>query len=158
MEYKIVFIALAICFLSVIESVVAAPLPSPATASVVEENMETWAVNYPRAASELEVWVTTYRDTARALFKWDGFRPEQSKTFVIWVNTHQGKGIDVFSAQHTDWLRFNEIIVKYRSEMSAFVVWCRFHPKASTALMQHPRALHWVGRHLYKSSLKAKDD
>lgn len=154
MGYKIVLTALAICFLSAIEGT-AATLQSPSAAtSVVDGSTETWAGNYQRAASELETWVTTYRDAARALFKWDACSPEQSKAFVIWIITHQGKGIDVFAAQHTEWARFNDIIGKYRSEMNTFVVWCRFHPKASASLMQHPRALHWLGRHLYRPILQ----
>lgn len=158
MKFKISIITLALCFLSIIGSAAAAPLPLSAEASVADEKIETWADNHKRAASELGDWVTAYRSAARELFKWDAMHPEKSRIFVTWVTTHQGKGIDAFTAQYPDWARFNEIIKEYRSAICAFIVWCRFHPKASAALMQHPRALHWVGRHLYESSMKSKGD
>jgi hypothetical protein len=154
LKNRISTMTLVLCLLSCIVSASEAPLPSSATASAVEEKLETWADNHPRAAAELGEWVTLNRDAARKLFKWDAVHPEQSTTFVTWIITHQGKGIDAFTAQHTDWSRFNEIIKEYRSAIGDFIVWCRFHPKASMKLMLHPRALHWVGRHLYESSLK----
>ena len=152
MKNKICFLTLVLCFQSSVGIVTAAPLPSSSAACIAEEKIETWADNHTRAAAELGEWVTINRDAAREIFKWDATHPEQSKTFVNWVITHQGKGIDAFTAQHMEWTRFNEIIRENHSAVSTFIVWCRFHPKASMALMQHPRALHWAGRHLYEFS------
>lgn len=149
MIFNIKYITTVICFLSFIGSAVAAPVPSATASAVAEEQIETWADNYPRAASELGNWVNTYKEAARQLFKWDSRHPEQTKLFVTWINTHQGKGIDVFTAQHTDWNRLKKIITCHSSALGDFIVWCRFHPKATASLMQHQRALHWVGRHLY---------
>jgi hypothetical protein len=148
MKYNPLIVISVICFLSLIGSAIAAPLSLVTT----EEKIETWAGNHPRAASELGAWVDIYKEAARQLFKWDSKHPEQTKLFVTWVNTHQGKGIDVFTAQHTDWNRLNRIIASQSTALSDFVVWCRFHPKATAALMQHQRALHWVGHHLYAST------
>ena len=149
MRYKSSFITVVVCFLSIIGGAVAVPLPSVAADPAAEEKIEIWAENHPRAASELGEWVNTYRDAARELFKWDSAHPEKSKIFVTWVITHQGKGIDAFTGQYADWPSFYEIIKGHRPAVGAFIVWCRFHPKAAAALMQHPRALLWVGRHLY---------
>jgi hypothetical protein len=153
MIYKFSIITVVLIFLGVIGGAAATPPPPSSAVSVAEEKIETWADNHPRAASELGEWVTINTDAARELFKWDAFHPEQSKLFATWVITHQGKGLDVFTLQHTDWHRFQAIIREHHSAVSAFMVWCRFHPKATMALMQHPRALHWVGRHLYESLL-----
>jgi hypothetical protein len=30
------------------------------------------------------------------------------------------------------------------------MAWCRRHPPAAQALMNHPRALEWVGHNLYR--------
>jgi hypothetical protein len=158
MNYKIILTIMVISFLSITGSAAAVALHLAAAIPVAEDTIENWADNYPRAASELGEWVNVHRDAARELFKWDSSHPEQSKAFVTWVITHQGKGIDAFTAQYTDWTRFSDIIKGHRPAVCAFIVWCRFHPKASAALMQHPRALHWVGRHLYESSLKGKGD
>lgn len=152
MKYKLFIIISVICSLGLIGSAIAAPPPPLNTSTAGEEKIEMWADNHPRAASELGVWVNIYKEAARQLFKWDSRHPEQTKLFVTWVNTHQGKGIDVFTAQHTDWNRLNRIIVSHSSALGEFVVWCRFHPKATAELMRHQRALHWVGRHLYESS------
>lgn len=141
-----------ICCLSPIGSAIASFPPSVTVAVTAEEKIEMWAGNHPRAASALGAWINSYKEAAHQLFKWDSRHPEQTKLFVAWVNTHQGKGIDVFTAQHTDWSRLNKIIASYSVALSEFVVWCRFHPKATAALMHHQRALHWVGHHLYKSS------
>ena len=142
-----------ICFLGLIGNAIATPLPPVTISTVSEEKIETWADTYPRAASELGEWVNTYEEAARQLFKWDFRHPEQTKLFIIWVNTHQGKSVDIFKAQHnTEWNRFNKIITSHSAALSDFVVWCRFHPKATAVLMQHSRALHWVGRHLYLST------
>ena len=153
MNYKTSIILSVIFFMVFIGSAIAAPLPPAATTSTVAvEKIETWADTHPRAASELGTWVNTYQEAAHQLFKWDFRHPEQTKLFVTWVNTHQGKCIDVFTAQHTDWNRLNRIITSHSTAMSGFVVWCRFHPKATAALMQHQRALYWVGQHLYAST------
>ena len=152
MKYKTHIIATAVCFLNLIGGVIAAPLPSATTSTVAEERIEAWADNHPRAASELGIWIHTYKEAARQLFKWDSRHPEQTKLFVTWVNTHQGKGADVFAAQHTEWNRLHRIITCHSTALGDFVVWCRFHPKAIAALMRHQRALNWVGRHLYESS------
>ena len=141
-----------ICCLSLLGNAIAEPLLPVTTSVVAEEKIETWAANHPRAASDLGAWVNAYKDAAHQLFKWDSWHPEQTKLFVAWVNSHQGKGIDVFTAQHSDWSRLNKIMASYSVALSEFVVWCRFHPKATAALMHHQRALHWVGHHLYKSS------
>ncbi len=149
MKDIICFILSAICFISLIGNAIAEPLPLVNTSVAAEEKIETWADNHPRAASDLGAWVNTYKAAAHQLFKWDSRNPEQTKLFVAWVNTHQGKGIDVFTAQHTDWNRLNRITTSYGTALSDFIVWCRFHPKATAALMHHQRALHWVGHHLY---------
>ena len=152
MKYNPLVIILIICFLSLIGSALAAPLPSANTSTVAEEKIEAWADIHPRAANELRIWVNTYKEAALQLFKWDFKHPEQTKLFVTWVNTHQGKGIDAFTAKHSEWNRLNRIVMCHNSALVGFVVWCRFHPKAIAALMHHQRALHWVGSHLYSST------
>jgi hypothetical protein len=126
------------------------PLYSVASDSPAEEKIETWADNHPRAATELGEWVSTHREAAQAIFKWDSKHPEQSKSFVMWVISHLGKRIDVYTEEHADLRRFNKIVESHRDAVNTFVVWCRFHPKATAALMQHPGALHWIGQHVYK--------
>lgn len=128
-----------------------------AAASVAEEKIEIWADSHPSAAFELGEWMNSNRAAARAFIRWDSTHPEQTRSFVTWVTTHQGKGIDVFASEHTDWNRFNEIIKEHRSAVVSFIVWCRFHPTASAALMRHPRALHWEWKHVFKSIYKAKE-
>ena len=152
MKYIIRIILSVFFSLSLLGSAIASFPPSVNASIVAEEKIETWAENHPRAASELGAWVYTHKEAAHQLFKWDSKHPEQTKRFVAWVNTHQGKGIDVFTTKHADWNCLNRIATSYSTALSDFVVWCRFHPKATAALMHHQRALHWVGHHLYVSS------
>lgn len=152
MKYNLLIIISVISSLGHIGSAIAAPPPPVTVSSIAEEKIETWADNHPRAANELGIWVNTYKEAAHQLFKWDFRHPEQTKLFVTWVNTHQGKGIDAFTAKHSDWNRLNRMVMCHNSALVGFVVWCRFHPKATAALMQHQRALHWVGRHLYATT------
>jgi len=148
---------LCIVFLGIILSAGYVPVPLLFAAPAAEEKIESWADIHPRAAAELGEWVNTYKEAAQAIFRWDFLYPDQTKIFVAWSNTHQGKGVEVFAAEHTDWNRFNRITREHRAAVGSFIVWCRFHPKASLTLMQHPRALHWVGKNLYKYITKAKE-
>jgi hypothetical protein len=158
LKYMVISALLAFGFLRIFTYAEAADLPVSIAVSNADEKIDAWADSHPRAASDLGEWINSNRNAAREVFRWDSLHPEQSKIFVSWVTTHQGKGIDLFLARHTDWKRFSEVVKGHRSAVGAFVVWCRFHPKASEALMQHSRALHWVGHHLFGSYLKVKDD
>src|SRR5450631_2366702 len=100
MNFTICFTMLALVFPGSFGRASAAMLPVPVAASSADEKIDTWADSHPRAASELGEWVDSNRNAARELFKWDSHHPDQSKTFVTWVTTHQGKGIDLFLAQH----------------------------------------------------------
>lgn len=150
MKSKTGILTIAISFLIIFGNSALFPLFSAASDSPAEEKIESWADNHPRAASELGEWVNTHKEAAQAIFKWDSKHPEQSKLFVTWVISHLGKKIDVFTEDHEEWRSFIKLIESHHDAVSSFVVWCRYHPKATAALMQHPGALHWVGKHLYK--------
>ena len=111
--------------------------------------IEAWVAGFPRASEDLRLWVASHGGEAKVLFRWDARRPEQTKEFVSWVTSHQGKGIDSFVERHREWRRFDRIVREHRQLLCDFVVWCRFHPKASAALMDTPRALHRYGRYYY---------
>lgn len=114
-----------------------------------EENMiESWINNHSRAATALAEWIDCNNEASLEIFKWDYKHPDQSREFVNWANTRQVKGIDVFIEKHRDWKRFNKILLRHRAAINTFVVWCRFHPNASTKLMKYPQALYLFGQYI----------
>ena len=126
-----------------IGSITLMPQHSIALASNSDAKIESWAESHPLAASELKEWMITHREGAQAIIKWESNHPEQLRTFVTWVVTHLGIKVDVFLEEHADWRRFIRMVESHHEDINEFVVWCRFHPKATTELIQHPRALHW---------------
>ena len=127
------------------------PLHSYASESPAEVKIEQGADNHPRAASDLLEWMDTHKEGAREIIKWEGRHPERIKTFVTWVITHVGKKYDVFVEEHANWKRFNRLVKYHSDAVNDFVVWCRFYPKATSELMQHSKALHWIDKHLNKT-------
>ena len=131
--------------------------PTPAAAIPLREAaIERWADNHPEAAADLGNWVKNHPQAARKFFTWDGTHPVRSKMFVTWAITHPGEGIDLFVAQHPGWPYFNEIMMKDRPAAQTFIVWCRRHPRAAQALMNHPGGLQWAGNHLYRAYWEMK--
>jgi hypothetical protein len=123
----------------------AAAAPPPATPT----GLEQWSANHPEASRELGEWVRTHPDAAARLFEWDGHHPEKSKLFVTWALTHPAMTIDAFAAEHPGWPVFDQIIERHRPAAETFLLWCRRHPPAAEALMNHSGGLDWAGRHLY---------
>ena len=117
-----------------------------------EEGIERWAGNHPDAARELGVWVQTHPQAAALFLEWDGHNPERSHEFVTWVITYPAQPIEGFVATHPGWPYFARIMESHRPAAEAFMAWCRRHPQAAEALMNHPGGLDWAGRHLYASS------
>src|SRR5664279_4466444 len=107
MKSKIRFTSFVIGFLIMFVTVAATPILATALDLPVAEKIESWADSYPKAATELGIWVNDYRGAARKLFRWDSNHPDKSKIFVIWINTHQGRGVDVFLSEHKEWKGFN---------------------------------------------------
>ena len=138
-----------ICLMIFIGSNALAPVTSVAAVAMAKQGVDDWVATHPRAVKEFEEWVISNRSVAQALFRWDNNHPDQSKVFVMWILTHQGKGIDVFAAQHLEWTHLNRIIRENRDAMEDFVVWCRFHPKATGQLIKNRRALYYFGQHLF---------
>ena len=60
------------------------------------------------------------------------------------------QGLDAFVRTHPGWPFFNEIMERHRPAAEGFMAWCRRHPPAAQALMNHPRGLEWAGHHLYQ--------
>jgi hypothetical protein len=121
----------------------AAPGPAPSAASI-----EQWNVNHPEAARDLCAWVRTHPDAAHQFFEWDAHHPDRSHEFVTWAITHPGENIDWFVQQHPGWQTFDVMTETHRPAANSFIVWCRRHPRAAEALMDHPRGLEWAGNHL----------
>jgi hypothetical protein len=121
--------------------------PPPAPGSVP---LERWADVHPEAARELGDWTRAHPQAARRFFDWDGHHPEKAHEFVFWTIAHPAEGLDAFAATHPGWPFFNEVMARHRPAAEAFMFWCRRHPPAAEALMNHPRALEWVGHHLYQ--------
>jgi hypothetical protein len=122
--------------------------PAPALPAALA-SLDQWAANHPEAAQELGDWVRTHPEAAARFFEWDAHHPERSRLFVIWAVNHAGLSIDVFVATHPDWPIFDQSMERHRPAAEAFLRWCRRHPPAAAALMNHPGALDWAGRHLY---------
>jgi len=129
------------------------PAPPPGYAPPAPSGpvaLERWAEVHPEAARELGDWAHAHPQAAQRFFEWDGHHPEKSHEFVTWTIMHPAQGIDAFIATHPRWPFFDEIMAKHRPAADAFMAWCRRHPPAAEALMNHPRALEWAGHNLYK--------
>jgi hypothetical protein len=124
----------------------ARPVPAPAPGPA---GIEMWDRNHPEASRELGVWAREHRDAARKFFEWDGHHPERSHEFVTWAINHPGEGIRAFAATHPRWEYFDDIARDHVPAANEFMGWCRRHPQAAEALMNHPRGLEWAGHHLY---------
>jgi hypothetical protein len=122
--------------------------PPPASA-LPPSGLEEWSANHPQASRELGEWVRTHPEAAARFFEWDAHHPERSKIFVGWAITHPGLSIDAFVAMHPSWPLFDQIMERHRPAAESFLFWCRRHPPAAAALMDHSSALDWAGRHLY---------
>jgi hypothetical protein len=114
--------------------------------------MERWGETHPAASQELGVWVQTHPDAAARFFEWDGHHPERAHEFVTWSIYHPAQPIEGFVATHPGWQYFDQIVLHHRPAADAFMAWCRRHPQAAEALMNHPGGLDWAGHHLYASS------
>lgn len=114
--------------------------------------LDAWEHDHPEASRELGAWVKAHPHAARKLFGWDAHHPERSKAFVTWAITQRGEGIGAFAQTHPRWESFDELMLHHRPAANAFIGWCRRHPGAAEALMNHPGGLDWVGRHLYAGS------
>jgi hypothetical protein len=111
--------------------------------------IERWARNHPPASQALGEWVRVHPQAAAMFFQWDGQHPAKAKEFVTWTIYNPGAPIDVFVATHPGWPTFDQISMNHRPAADAFMVWCRRHPQAAEALMNHPHGLEWAGHHLY---------
>lgn len=130
-------------------AVVAALLAVPVASRAEPLGLEAWQKNHPQASVELGSWVKGHPEAAERFFTWDGNHPERSKEFVTWTLRHPGDDVDVFVLSHRGWPIFDEIMEHHRPAAIAFMGWCRRHPRAAEALMNHPRGLEWAGHHLY---------
>jgi len=130
----------------------AAALLVPAMAMAEPAGLTMWSRNHPQASRELGLWVKGHPEAAERFFTWDGHHPERSKEFVTWTIAHPGDTIDVFVMERRGWPVFDEIMERHRPAAEAFMAWCRRHPRAAEALMNHPRGLEWAGHHLYRDS------
>lgn len=127
--------------------------PTPQAAVAIDR----WADNYPGAANDLGNWVKKHPQAARKFFEWDGTHHDRSKLFVTWAITHSRENIDTFVLQHLDWSYFGELMEHHRPAAQEFINWCRRHPRAAEALMNHPSGLQWAGNHLYKAYWEMKN-
>jgi hypothetical protein len=112
--------------------------------------LEHWALIHGEAARDLGVWIHTQRKAARRLFEWDGKHPEESHELVTWLLANPNVDLDVFTNHHREWRLLVDLVTNHRVAMDAFMTWCRRNRPAVEALMIHPRALEWVGHHLYE--------
>jgi hypothetical protein len=128
-------------------AVVAALVPALALAE--PPGLEQWSRNHPEASRELGLWVRNHPDAARKFFEWDSTHPARSKEFVTWSIMNRAQPIDTFIATHLNWQYFDEIAAHHRPAANAFMDWCRRHPEAAEALMNHSGGLRWAGDHLY---------
>jgi hypothetical protein len=108
-----------------------------------------WKDKHPQAAQALRDWVRKNPDAARRLFAWDGVHPEQTKALVDWAFHKPPGDVVAFHTKHQDWPQFQEMLDKHRNALNDFVAWARQDPDAAKDLIEHPRALEWVGKHLY---------
>lgn len=122
---------------------------SPPPAKV---GMERWAENHPVASEELGGWVRQHPEAASLFFQWDSQHPERAHEFVTWTIRHPGQPIEGFVATHPGWQYFDRICEHHRPAADLFMAWCRRHPEAAEALMNHPGGLYWAGTHLYAGS------
>jgi hypothetical protein len=126
------------------------PLLPPPTMAPAPVPLERWAQVHPEAARELGDWARNHPEAAQRFFEWDGRHPEKAHEFVTWTVTQPSGGLDAFVATHPGWPFFKDVVERHRPAGEAFIVWCRRHPAAAEALMNHPRGLEWAGHHLYK--------
>lgn len=133
--------ALAIAGIACARPAVAAA-PAPA-------GIEAWERNHPEAARELGGWARTHAEAARKFFTWDGRHHERAHEFVTWAINHPNEGIRAFADSHRGWEGFDDIALNHVPAANAFIAWCRRHPQAAEALMNHPAGLEWAGHHLY---------
>ena len=108
-----------------------------------------WKDKNPQAAQALQEWVRKNPNAARRLFAWDGAHPEQTKAMVDWALDKPRDDAIAFHTKHQDWPTFQELLDKHRDALNDFLAWARQNPEAAKDLMSHPRALEWVGKHLY---------
>ena len=150
MEFRFSATTVVIALLLLMGCAVSAPPHASAVPPSV--SIERWADNHPEASRELGMWVRKHPAAARRFFEWDGTHPERSKIFVTWTITHPERGIDTFVELHPNWPVFNEIMERHRPAALSFMAWCRRHPAAAEAIMNHPRGLQWASTHLYRAS------
>jgi hypothetical protein len=122
---------------------------TPAITFAEPPGIDTWSEDHPEASRELGAWVRNHPAAARLFFEWDGTHPEGSHEFVTWAVLNPGAPISAFSSTHPGWPTFDTIVGSHRPAASAFMAWCRRHPRASVALMSHSGGLRWAGEHLY---------
>jgi hypothetical protein len=127
----------------------------PMSAAQSEPAMEGWERNHPEASRDLGAWVREHPDAARKFFDWDAAHTERAHEFVTWSIAHKGEGIRAFAETHRGWEHFDVIMRDHTPAANAFMGWCRHHPDAAEALMNHPGGLNWAGHHLYASFWKA---
>jgi hypothetical protein len=123
--------------------------PTAVVAPPPAAGIESWSQRFPPASQALGEWVRLHPQAAGLFFKWDGAHPERAKEFVTWAILYPGQPIGVFVAAHPGWPVFDQIAMNHRPAAEAFMGWCRTHPRAAEALMNHPRGLEWAGHHLY---------
>jgi len=114
--------------------------------------IEMWERNHPEASRELGLWVKNHAVAARQFFAWDAHHPVRSHEFVTWSISHPGEGIKVFAMTHPHWEYFEDIALNHVPAANTFMAWCRRHPEAAEALMNHQSGLDWAGHHLYAGS------
>jgi hypothetical protein len=114
-----------------------------------------WKDKYPQAAQALRDWVRKNPEAAKRLFAWDGAHPEQTKALVNWALDKPRDDAIAFHTKHQDeWPEFQELLDKHRNSLNDFLAWARQNSDAAKDLMEHPRALQWIGKNLYPPSTR----
>jgi hypothetical protein len=106
----------------------AAPRPASTepTAAVASS---TWTDSFEQVSPELGRWAQAYPQTAARLSHWDGCQPEQSEAFLNWAVGYPAQSLEVFSAQHPDWVIFEDMLGRDRAAMKTLLSWTHRHPQ-----------------------------
>lgn len=115
--------------------------------SKAEASIGRWNEHHPEAARDLCQWVGAYPDASRRLFEWESNHPERAHDFVTWAIHHPNQGVGAFVDAHPGWSNLDFLAETHRPGANAFLDWCRRHPRAAEALMNHPDGLQWASHH-----------
>jgi hypothetical protein len=124
-------------------------LSSVGAAQEVSTVISGWDKNHPEAASSLASLVRSNAVGAGRMFLWNRDHPLRSQSFVAWINEHQDQTLDDFISSHRYWPVVDLVMKPYRATFEAFIAWGRAHPDATRELASEPKALAWVGFHVF---------